>query len=65
MSSSNSLIGQQLTHALADGVITTKSSHLAVLSIAGIDNPMAELDKQKQKVTTKRSLDVDLQQPLE
>jgi hypothetical protein len=43
MSSSKSKIGQQLTRALACRMITNKSSHLAALSIAGIDNPMADL----------------------
>ena len=43
MSSSKSLIGQQLTRALAARMITNKSSHLAALSIAGIDNPLADL----------------------
>jgi hypothetical protein len=43
MSSSKSRIGQQLTRALACRMIMNKSSHLAALSIAGIDNPLADL----------------------
>jgi len=43
MSSSKSIIGQQLTRALAARMITNKSSHLAAISIAGIDNPLADL----------------------
>jgi hypothetical protein len=43
MSSSKSSIGQQLTRALAARMISNKSSHMAAISIAGIDNPMADL----------------------
>ena len=51
MSSSKSKIGQQLTRALACRMITNKSSHLAALSIAGIDNPMADLASRSFKKT--------------
>jgi hypothetical protein len=51
MSSSKSLIGQQLTRALACRMIVNRSSHLAALSIAGIDNPMADLASRSFKKT--------------
>ena len=51
MSSTSSTIGQQLTRALACRMITNESSHLAALSIAGIDNPMADLASRSFKRT--------------
>lgn len=51
MSSSKSSIGQQLTRALACRMIINRSSHLAALSIAGIDNPMADLASRSFKKT--------------
>jgi hypothetical protein len=51
MSSSKSTIGQQLTRALACRMIINRSSHLAALSIAGIDNPMADLASRSFKKT--------------
>lgn len=51
MSSNRSLIGQQLTRALASRMITNRSSHLAALSIAGVDNPLADLASRSFKRT--------------
>ena len=51
MSSSKSRIGQQLTRALACRMLINRSSHLAALSIAGIDNPMADLASRSFKHT--------------
>jgi hypothetical protein len=51
MSSSKSIIGQQLTRALACRMIINRSSHLAALSIAGVDNPMADLASRSFKKT--------------
>ena len=76
MSSSTSLIGQQLTRALALRMLVNQSSHLAALSIAGIDNYLADLASRSFKQTgvagnynltdseflTKFNLDFPLQQ---
>ena len=51
MSSSKSLIGQQLTRALALRLLTNQSSPLAALSISGIDNPLADLASRSFKAT--------------
>jgi hypothetical protein len=51
MSSSKSIIGQQLTRALAARMITNKSSHVAAISIAGTDNTMADLASRSFKNT--------------
>ena len=51
MSSSKSVIGQQLTRALACRMLINHSSHLAALSIAGIDNPLADLASRSFKRT--------------
>jgi len=51
MSSNKSRVGQQLTRALASRMIINRSSHLAALSIAGIDNPMADLASRSFKRT--------------
>jgi hypothetical protein len=51
MSSSKSLIGHQLTQALACCIVN-RSSHLAAISIvAGVDNPMADLASRSFKKT--------------
>ena len=60
MSSNKSSIGQQLTRALASRMIINRSSHLAALSIAGIDNPMADLASRSFKRTgVKGNYDLD------
>ena len=51
MSSSKSVIGQQLTRILALRMLVNKSSHLAALSIAGIDNDLADLASRSFKKT--------------
>ena len=51
MSSSTSLIGQQLTRALALRMLINQSSHLAALSIAGLDNSLADLASRSFKQT--------------
>lgn len=51
MSSNKSIIGQQLTRALAIRMIQNQSSHLAALSIAGADNILADLASRSFKKT--------------
>jgi hypothetical protein len=51
MSSRNSAVGQQLTRALALRTLITESSPLAALSIAGKDNPLADLASRSFKAT--------------
>lgn len=54
MSSSKSMIGQQLTRALALRMLQNQSSHLAALSIAGSDNELADLASRSFKHTRAR-----------
>jgi hypothetical protein len=51
MNSSKSVIGQQLTRALALRMLSNQSSHLAALSIAGIHNDLADLASRSFKHT--------------
>ena len=51
MSSKRSLVAQQLTRALAIRMIQNRSSHLAALSIAGLDNGLADLASRSFKHT--------------
>jgi hypothetical protein len=51
MNSSKSVIGQQLIRALALCMLSNQSSHLAILSIAGIHNDLADLANQSFKYT--------------
>ena len=51
MSSKTSSIGQQLTRALTLRMMMNHSSHLAALSIAGIDNDLADLASRSFKKT--------------
>jgi hypothetical protein len=51
MSSNKSAVGQQLTRALALRMLVNKSSHLAALSIAGVDNVLADLASRSFKQT--------------
>ena len=51
MNSNKSVVGQQLTRALAIRMIFNKSSHLAALSIAGEDNLLADLASRSFKKT--------------
>ena len=53
MSSRRSLIGQQLARALALRLLATEASHLAALSIAGLDNTLADLASRSFKQTGK------------
>ena len=51
MNSKRSMVGQQLTRALAIRLIANQSSHLAALSIAGKDNDLADLASRSFKHT--------------
>ena len=51
MNSKRSIIGQQLTRALALRMLVNQSSHLAALSIAGEDNELADLASRSFKRT--------------
>ena len=51
MSSKTSAVGQQLTRALTLRMLVNHSSHLAALSIAGIDNDLADLASRSFKKT--------------
>ena len=51
LSSSRSLVGQQLVRALAFRFLINESSHLAALSIAGADNKLADLASRSFKAT--------------
>ena len=60
MNSTKSVMGQQLTRALAIRMVFNKSSHLAALSIAGEDNLLADLASRsfkRQKAKGNYSLD--------
>ena len=60
MSSNVSTIGQQLTRALALRMCANESSHLAPLSIAGVDNDLADLASRSFKQTgTKGNYDLN------
>ena len=51
MNSQKSVIGQQLTRILSLRMLVNKSSHLAALSIAGVDNDLADLASRSFKKT--------------
>ena len=51
MNSKRSIVGQKLTRALAIRMISNKSSHLAAMTIAGIDNELADLASRSFKTT--------------